>query len=132
MHGCRLDEFVVFAASGTAKALRLLDEDTSALLFASDAPDSSKVAGLALEPSTEPAMYDLVGNASWVDSTIGDVTDPSVVAGGAASLSTIEDTGDFEVNYSDAFIESLDILVSVCGRKQALLHDIRASVELGK
>lgn len=34
------------------------------------------------------------------------LTDPSVVPGGPESLSTIEDTGDFEVNYSDAFIEA--------------------------
>ncbi len=34
------------------------------------------------------------------------LTDPEVVVGGADSLSTIIDTGDFEINYSDAFIEA--------------------------
>jgi CDP-glucose 4,6-dehydratase len=38
------------------------------------------VAGIALEPSTSPAMFDLVGNDDVVDSTIGDVTDAAVVA----------------------------------------------------
>jgi len=34
------------------------------------------------------------------------VNDPSVVAGGPDSLELIEDTGDFETNYSDAFVEA--------------------------
>ncbi len=40
----------------------------------------AEVAGLALEPSTSPAMFDLVGNAETVDSHIGDATDPAFVA----------------------------------------------------
>ena len=32
--------------------------------------------------------------------------DPEVIAGGEESLELIEDTGDFEINYSDAFIEA--------------------------
>ncbi|MEM1334933.1 MAG: spermidine/putrescine ABC transporter substrate-binding protein [Actinomycetota bacterium] len=34
------------------------------------------------------------------------LTDESVLAGGPDSLSTIVDTGEFEINYSDAFIEA--------------------------
>lgn len=34
------------------------------------------------------------------------VNDPSVLAGGVDSLEALEDTGDFEVNYSDAFVEA--------------------------
>ncbi|MEL6891524.1 MAG: spermidine/putrescine ABC transporter substrate-binding protein [Actinomycetota bacterium] len=34
------------------------------------------------------------------------LTDPAVLAGGPDSLTTIADTGDFEINYSDAFIEA--------------------------
>lgn len=34
------------------------------------------------------------------------VTDPEVIPGGVESLEEIEDTGDFEINYSDAFIEA--------------------------
>jgi len=34
------------------------------------------------------------------------INDPTVVAGGPGSLELIEDTGDFEPNYSDAFIEA--------------------------
>ena len=34
------------------------------------------------------------------------LTDPSLLAGGVDSLEEIQDTGDFETNYSDAFIEA--------------------------
>jgi len=34
------------------------------------------------------------------------ITDPDVIAGGLDSLETIHDTGDYEVNFSDAFIEA--------------------------
>jgi len=34
------------------------------------------------------------------------VNDPSVLAGGVDSLESLEDTGDFETNYSDAFVEA--------------------------
>ncbi|MEM9562771.1 MAG: CDP-glucose 4,6-dehydratase [Actinomycetota bacterium] len=40
----------------------------------------AQVSGLALDPSTDPSMYRLVGNDDVVDSTIGDVTDAAVVA----------------------------------------------------
>jgi len=32
------------------------------------------------------------------------LNDPTVVAGGLGSLELIEDTGDFEIKYSDAFV----------------------------
>ena len=34
------------------------------------------------------------------------VNDPELLAGGVDSLEEIEDTGDFEINYSDAFVEA--------------------------
>ena len=34
------------------------------------------------------------------------VNDPNVIPGGVESLEEIQDTGDFEINYSDAFIEA--------------------------
>lgn len=34
------------------------------------------------------------------------VNDPNVLAGGVDSLESLEDTGDFETNYSDAFVEA--------------------------
>ncbi len=39
----------------------------------------ARVCGLALEPSTKPAMYDLIGLDELVDSTIGDVADAATV-----------------------------------------------------
>lgn len=41
----------------------------------------AEVSGLALDPSTSPAMFNLVGNDDAIDSHIGTVTDPAVVAG---------------------------------------------------
>ena len=38
------------------------------------------------------------------DELLDFIEDPDVVVGGADSLELIEDTGDFEINYSDAFI----------------------------
>ncbi len=40
----------------------------------------AQVSGLSLEPSTTPAMYDLVGNGDVVDSHIGSVSDTAFVA----------------------------------------------------
>lgn len=40
----------------------------------------AQVSGLALEPSTDPSMFELVGNGNAVDSHIGTVTDPTFVA----------------------------------------------------
>ena len=34
------------------------------------------------------------------------VNDPNVIPGGVDSLEEIQDTGDFETQYSDAFIEA--------------------------
>ena len=34
------------------------------------------------------------------------VNDPNVLAGGVESLESLQDTGDFETNYSDAFVEA--------------------------
>jgi spermidine/putrescine-binding protein len=34
------------------------------------------------------------------------VNDPELLAGGVDSLEEIEDTGDFEINYADAFVEA--------------------------
>ncbi|MYC84007.1 MAG: extracellular solute-binding protein [Acidimicrobiia bacterium] len=35
------------------------------------------------------------------------VADPAVIPGGVGSLEEIQDTGDFEINYTDAFIEAV-------------------------
>ena len=35
------------------------------------------------------------------------VNDPDVIPGGVGSLEEIQDTGDFEINYTDAFIEAV-------------------------
>ena len=35
------------------------------------------------------------------------VNDPAVIPGGVGSLEEIQDTGDFEINYTDAFIEAV-------------------------
>ncbi len=35
------------------------------------------------------------------------VNDPDVIPGGVGSLESIQDTGDFEINYTDAFIEAV-------------------------
>jgi CDP-glucose 4,6-dehydratase len=40
----------------------------------------AEVAGIGLQPSTDPAMFNLVGNAEHVHSVIGDVTDQATVA----------------------------------------------------
>ena len=49
-------------------------------------------------------------NAAAVDGLDEDlldfVNDPAVLAGGVDSLESLEDTGDFEVKYSDAFVEA--------------------------
>ena len=34
------------------------------------------------------------------------ISNPDLYAGGVESLEEIEDTGDFEINYADAFIEA--------------------------
>ena len=40
------------------------------------------------------------------DDLVAFVEDESVVAGGSESLQLLRDTGDFEINYSDAFVEA--------------------------
>jgi spermidine/putrescine transport system substrate-binding protein len=40
------------------------------------------------------------------DELVAFLTDPSLVVGGVESLEQFVDTGDFEINYSDAFIEA--------------------------
>jgi hypothetical protein len=42
----------------------------------------------------------------YYDDLLDFVRDPARYAGGIESLESIEDTGDFEINFADAFVEA--------------------------
>ena len=42
----------------------------------------------------------------YYDDLLDFVRNPELFAGGVESLESIEDTGDFETNYSDAFVNA--------------------------
>ncbi|HJM27735.1 MAG TPA: extracellular solute-binding protein, partial [Acidimicrobiales bacterium] len=54
------------------------------------------------------ASLDLMaGDADgYYDDLLDFVRDPALYAGGVSSLESIEDTGDFEIKYADAFVEA--------------------------
>jgi len=54
------------------------------------------------------AALDLMANDAdgYYDDLLDFVRDPARYAGGIESLESIEDTGDFETNYADAFVEA--------------------------
>ena len=54
------------------------------------------------------AALDLMADDAdgYYDDLLDFVRDPARYAGGIESLESIEDTGEFETNYSDAFVEA--------------------------
>ena len=73
----------------------------SSATWGSGAPTSSRAASNSYYSTPNEAAFDGLD-----EDLLNFVNDPNVIPGGVSSLEEIQDTGDFETEYSDAFIEA--------------------------